>query len=796
MCLRLSLACALAASTAAVAQILTEEASPLVGDSIALYRLAPENDDVRGLALDETSSQAPRLLVLDGSGALFLYRAPAATAPGAEPLALLGTLSLPKDGDDALAGPRGLAYAREGESDVAYFLNWARSESDAVVSQLWRMDLGTGESRSANLTVSFLRIGDREVFGVCEEGGDLLISFDATGYLDNNLRVSRGIARYARDPSAEEGMRFVRHMPDSGRLPSQGIAAMEMDGRRYLWATVGDDSLYCAEAATGRGFLQFPCPRSRDDSDSCHGLCFGLGDLWVAECGPEADVVHRVNVTRNPYTRREGPRIPRRLIMTIDGEPAPDSAVEDPGKVHHYYSRPYAYEQLGNQGIWPDSECVTDTSDAPNAAVGAFTYDPAGDASARQHMAVVEYASAPQRPYSSRYEIDIWTNSYHEYVYPHLARRDASPLAATDYLADDDTLYNLSDTATYDAFLARVSEHIQAKYGAPADMENPYWAARNVVEYMQDNYYYPDRERRKPATVDYDRGHYDANPANLKMELSDHPYDQTQIIACSGSSVMVVGAMRYLGVPARWLGTSTPMGPSEWDDNGNGVLDPDETAPCTNGHRYAQVWLGPDYGWTCFDATPGGPDQNDFDPPPPLQSQSRYMERAAGGHGVNGRRIVLNVGSGLFAPLYREYKWDERLARDNNCGGDQRYNLRARFENPDLWELPSLRISVRNPCSIPSVAVSGREEAARVQWTLGGEWDLIPDATVSVALQRVDRQTGRGMDVAVVARDVPYAARSVTVDISRYAGKGYRIAVRRDGDSQTAGFTEPFDLRS
>ncbi len=221
--------------------------------------------------------------------------------------------------------------------------------------------------------------------------------------------------------------------------------------------------------------------------------------------------------------------------------------------------------------------------------------------------------------------------------------KTVSDLEGTDYLADDPVLYNLSDTATYDAFMQRVAAHIAKKYGIEADMQNAYWAARNVVEYIQDNYYYPNPSKRIPATVDYDRQHYDANPGNLKIELSAKPYDKTQIIACSGTSVMVAGAMRHLGIPARWLGTGTPRGPEDWDKNANGLMDPEETAVCTNGHRYSQVWLGSRYGWICFDATPSKPALNDYDPPPPLQSQWRYMTRAASGH-REPKRIVFNVG--------------------------------------------------------------------------------------------------------------------------------------------------------
>ena len=109
-------------------------------------------------------------------------------------------------------------------------------------------------------------------------------------------------------------------------------------------------------------------------------------------------------------------------------------------------------------------------------------------------MQCVEYATAPAESYSSRYEIDLWTNPYKKFVYPHRVDRDRDALAGTDYLADDPELYNLSDTATYAAFhTSEFATHIREKYGVEADMQNPYWAARNVVEYIQDNYYYPSR---------------------------------------------------------------------------------------------------------------------------------------------------------------------------------------------------------------------------------------------------------------------------------------------------------------
>jgi hypothetical protein len=338
-----------------------------------------------------------------------------------------------------------------------------------------------------------------------------------------------------------------------------------------------------------------------------------------------------------------------------------------------------------------------------------------------------------------------------------------------------------------------VTAHIAEKYGVRADMQNPYWAARNVVEYIQDSYYYPDRSKRKPATVDYDNGHYDANPGNLKLALSSRPYDKSQIIACSGTSVMVAGAMRYLGIPARWLGTGTQMGASTWDSDGDGLLEAGETAACTNGHRYTQVWLGSRYGWICFDATPSKPALNDYDPPPPYQSQWRYMTRAAGGH-RDDRRIVFNVGSELFRPLYRDFQYDPALAVDNNCGGDQRYNLQGRYEHAEFWRRPRHGIRLENLCFIDNVAVTGPRAESLVTWELSGAWHKIPDATVSLYLQQMSSGSNRPRDVARIAHAIPHDAKSAVVDLSAHRGQGFRIILRRDGDSETGGHSERFSL--
>jgi hypothetical protein len=566
---------------------------------------------------------------------------------------------------------------------------------------------------------------------------------------------------------------------------------MTLNGTRYLWATVGADHIYAADARTGQGLFHFDRPRSSERRKPCWGLCYGSDFLWVPEDVPGPDLVHRVNVTRNVDARSDGPRILRHLVMTIETRPEQDA--EDPGTVYHYYSRPYACEQLHCQGVWPKTESAVDVSAVPTAVVKSITYDPAGDVASRQHMRLVEYANAPARVYSSRYEIDLWTNSSRKYVYPHRANRNSDALEGTDYLADDPDLFNLDDRETYEAFFERVRAYIRDKHGVEVDMENPYWAARNALEYIQDHYYYPSRPTGRPATVDYAKQHYDANPGNLKIALSGAEYDGSQIIACSGTSVMLAGAMRYLGIPARWLGTSTEQGPTTWDTNGNGLLDEGEAAPCTNGHRYTQVWLGSNYGWVCFDATPAKPISDDYDPPPPIRPQWRCMNRAAAGH-MRERRIVFNVGSGMYRPLYRDFEYDEKLAVDNNCGGDQRYNLQGRFDKPGLWKLARHRITVTNLCSIADVTLDGPKRRKRVAWRLKGCWDRDPTATVSVYLQQRDSAAEKQRDLARLSESVPYQVTSALVDLSGYTGRGFRIMLRKDGDAETGGHSEIFDL--
>ncbi len=759
---------------------------PVVGESEACYTLAAGNEDVRGLAFDDASPKAPRLFVLDAAGRIFVYRPAGDPKPAAGELSLLEVIPLPAEA--AMESPRGLAFTLEEGREVFYVLNWV-GRAGARKSQLWRFSPG-GKAESADLSRYSYNIGERELVTLGYDNGKILVGFDSSSFKDRNLRVQRGLARLSWPRESGQPV-FVKHLPDAGTEPSLGLAYMTLDTHLYLWGTVGEGYIYCAEAETGRGLFFFPRPLAAKGGTAVRGLAFGGDALWVPEGGPGPDRVHRVNVTRNLDAPYEGPRMLRHLVMSITTEP--EAGVVAGGKVWHNYSRPYNHAQLGRQDVWPETEKFSDTSGAPNAKARLMTMDPAGDASSRQYMVQVEYADAPARRYASRYEIDMWMGPGRTFVYPHRVDKDARVLKGADYLADDPDLYNLADRKTYEEFLGRVRRHIRAKYGVEADLDNAYWAARNVVEYIQDTYYYPSPLKRISASVDYDRHHYDANPGNLKIELSNRGYDKTQIIACSGTSVMVAGAMRFLGIPARWLGTGTPVGPAAWDGNKNGLLDEDETAVCSNGHRYDQVWLGSHYGWTCFDATPTVPDDLDYDPLPPLQPQWRYMNRAAAGH-LKDARIVFNIGSTLIRELYRDFEYDEELAVINNCGGDQRYNLQGRFERPERWKLAEQDIAVTNLCFVADVSLAGPKDKAVLTWKLKGAWAKDPAATVSVSLQAVDPKTGALEPAAVLAdRLLPSSGRAV-LDLSPFGGREYRLLVRKDGDPETGGASAAFKI--
>ena len=125
-----------------------------------------------------------------------------------------------------------LTFAVEDGQRVVYFINW--SNSGDFKSELWRFDFDRRAATSVNLSLYGFRIGDRELLDVARHGEDILISFDASGYTDHNLRVQRGIVQLKWKAPDSEAPRFVRHLPDAGTAPSRGLAGMEPIRRTWV----------------------------------------------------------------------------------------------------------------------------------------------------------------------------------------------------------------------------------------------------------------------------------------------------------------------------------------------------------------------------------------------------------------------------------------------------------------------------------------------------------------------------------------------------------------------------------
>ena len=96
------------------------------------------------------------------------------------------------------------------------------------------------------------------------------------------------------------------------------------------------------------------------------------------------------------------------------------------------------------------------------------------------------------------------------------------PSLALEYLYHDEDGFAESGAGAFNLIVDSYDEdsftsRLGLKLARVFDLQKVKIVVRNALEYIQDHYYYPVRAKRKPAAVDYDRGHYDANPGNLKI---------------------------------------------------------------------------------------------------------------------------------------------------------------------------------------------------------------------------------------------------------------------------------------
>ncbi len=69
-----------------------------------------------------------------------------------------------------------------------------------------------------------------------------------------------------------------------------------------------------------------------------------------------------------------------------------------------------------------------------------------------------------------------------------------------------------------------------------------------------------------------------------------------------------------------------------------------------------------------------------------------------------------------------------------------------------------------------------------------------PEARLSVYLLKLDPETEKYTRVAVLASGIPHDAGQANVDLSDYNGQSHRLLICKDGDAETGGLSETFDL--
>ena len=256
---------------------------PRIGESERVYIAGRENTEVRGLAWDESSADAPRLFVLDRSGKVFVYRANGRRAESMQ-LELLRHVrpSLRPSAGWSQQSARARVCRRRQAGTCS--ISWTGATPGAQTLAVRRSTART----TSSVDLSLAHVSDRRSRSVRPglRDGSLLVSFDASGYADQNLRVQRGILRIEWDGAFGEDPASVRHLPDAGTLPSHGLATMDLDGAGYLWATVGNDHVYCAERGPAADCSSSTAPSRWTTAASCWGLCFGRDALWVSENVP------------------------------------------------------------------------------------------------------------------------------------------------------------------------------------------------------------------------------------------------------------------------------------------------------------------------------------------------------------------------------------------------------------------------------------------------------------------------------------------------------------------------------
>ncbi len=779
----------------------------LTGQTERVYELPPEIKNIIGVTFRD-DDRGERLFIFEGlSRKIHEIRIDETTRD----LVYQGNLLV--EGSE-LINPRGLAYAKEASCDVFYFLDYVLFMQGGTYKKkglLYRYDIDNRDLTYIDLNTEGYGIGVNPVFALARQGEHLFISFDPSGLGSHTARVRHGLIRMSVDDGqnvsvtanqktflrphawqeALEGRPVsITQMPGPGKEAaddcveaSLSLTGMTVEGANYLWGTIGSDYIYLMDSNTGRGLFYFDRPGS-GGFPFYDMMTYGSQNLWVADKNASGSfIIHRMNVLSNPQLPYTGSKCFREMRMEITSNVG--SGVSMPrGYVYHTFCHPYSCDATGNQGVVPNSVRVNDLTGVNDYSVEQLFLDPAGDSGTRQNYTLVGYQTDQHpdiRQYRTELFIKYWTRDYRYFVYPHLAFRDGGP-EGTHYLDDDEILYGVeADPSSYQDFISRVRQAISDEYHIEPDMENPYWAALNILEYIVENYHYPNDNAGYYATYDYSKHDYNSHPGNIKASYSADDNYVDNITACSGTGAMVGGIMRYIGLPCLWLGTSKEIALTE------GFYRPENNeAEVSNGHRYNKVWLGSLYGWQDIDATPRVPAGNAYNAKPKEMSQWEVMQKAFAR--VTPKRLIHNMQAELWDKMHIPFR-NACVNRVNSCGST-RYNLLGSYTYPDLFNLSNQVMGIRGIQFIENLTVDVDDQnVATIAWQKTGDWDLDNDAKLILLLEKQclppEACYPAYKDPVVLAKDIPYTQESVTVPLGQYQGGTYRVTVSKAEDPLT-----------
>ncbi len=656
-----------------------------------------------------------------------------------------------------LDAPRGLGLT----DGAAWVIDWREEDR---TSELWRIERGTGRADAISLASV---VGDAEPFDLAWHGTDLYLVTSG-----GPLRLAVGDHTLA---SASEAP--IARLPQTGPptqegfSPTQSITIGEVDGHPYLFTTARG-SVIVSDLRTGRSL--FAIEGSRADFP-IWGLAASGDTLWITDrLERKRDTVHTRSLSTLDQTD-PGPWRVRTAHLSTHSVPK-DSAPRASGWVTHAYGHPFALPgQRPLMDRWQAS--------ARGASETQPTWRVGDDPETIQTDTIFRWEAGKKTRVS---EVELWVRSrdVRQGIYPH--RVTGQPPAAPGYVSDS-ALHRLDHQKRWRRFHDRVVRYVSDRYDlspeeARAELSHPYWASRDVVDYIFSAYLYPNNDLDIDVTVDRERGIFHGYPADEKAALSAPPFEGDEILACNGGNLVLEGALRSLGLGTRLMGSIFSRSKGDWDLDGDGFLDPGERKPGAKRHQYAQVWLGEPYGWQIFDATPETFVDADRTPPPAPAQWDVMRESVATSA---GRRVVMSLFSGLHEPMVRNFPSDID-------GFEQAYAFFGRYGDPRHWRYPDHRVQFSNPLGIGAEA-RATGDTLRVSWSLIGPWEILADPQLEILLEpwRAGERIG---PARTVGDRYPIAPAEAILDLPPPPEDArWRVVVRLWGDSATGTRTDPLD---